>query len=339
MASAGRIPSRVLITGGCGFVGSNLVRLIGSVSPATHIVVLDRLTYAGQSINIEAVDPQPQLVIGDVCDRALVDKLVQSVDVVIHCAAESHNDASELDPTPFVATNVEGTFTVLEACRKHGVRYHHVSTDEVFGDLALNDPRTFSEASPYRPSSPYSATKASSDLLVQAWIRTYGLQATITNCTNNYGPYQHVEKFIPRQITNILTGRRPHLYGDGLHIRDWVHVEDHARAIWAVVTRGAIGESYVVGSGHGTSNRDILAQILKAMDQPSDAFVCVADRPGHDRRYAVDPSKIMNECDWQPCYTNMAQGIAQTVAWYRNNRAWWESQKEKTEAFYTRLGR
>ena len=226
-------PKNIVVTGGCGFIGSNFVHHVVREHPGVHVTVLDKLTYAGNPENIAGLPAdRVELVVGDVCDAALVDRLVAGADAVVHYAAESHNDNSIADPSPFLETNVRGTCTLIEACRKHGVRYHHVSTDEVYGDLALDDPARFTEETPYRPSSPYSSTKAASDMLVRAWVRTFGLAATISNCSNNYGPYQHVEKFIPRQITNLIDGARPKLYGDGRNVRDWIHTEDHSSAVW-----------------------------------------------------------------------------------------------------------
>ena len=238
-------PKNIIVTGGCGFIGSNFVHHVVREHPGAHVTVLDKLTYAGNPENIAgSLEDRVELVVGDVCDEGLLDRLVPGHDAIVHFAAESHNDNSIADPGPFVRTNVVGTYRLLEACRRHGVRYHHVSTGEVYGALALDDPARFTEETPYRPSSPYSSTKASSDMLVRAWTRTYGLRATISNCSNNYGPYQHVEKFIPRQITNVLCGIRPKLYGDGKNVRDWIHTEDHSSAVWEILTRGRFGETY-----------------------------------------------------------------------------------------------
>lgn len=241
-------PKNVIVTGGAGFIGSNFVHWVIDNQPGVHVTVLDALTYAGNPDNIAGL-PQDRMtfVHGDICDAELVDKLAADADAIVHFAAESHNDNSILDPTPFLRTNVEGTFTLLQAARKHDLRFHHISTDEVYGDLALDDPARFTEETPYHPSSPYSSTKASSDMLVRAWVRTYGVRATISNCSNNYGPRQHIEKFIPRQITNILCGIRPKLYGDGLNVRDWIHTEDHSSAVWDILTKGEIGETYLIG--------------------------------------------------------------------------------------------
>ena len=332
-------PRSIIVTGGCGFIGSNFVRWVAREHPEVHVTVLDKLTYAGNPGNIAGLDPERvELVVGDICDAELLDRIVPGHDAIVHYAAESHNDNSIADPEPFLRTNVEGTFRLLEACRKHGVRYHHVSTDEVYGDLALDDPARFTEETPYHPSSPYSSTKAASDMLVRAWHRTYGLKATISNCSNNYGPYQHVEKFIPRQITNILDGIRPKLYGDGRNVRDWIHTEDHSSAVWAILTRGRVGETYLIGADGERSNIDVLRAILKAMGKDEDDFDWVRDRPGHDRRYAIDSSKLRRELGWEPAHTDFAEGLAQTIAWYRDNEQWWRPAKQATEAKYAAQG-
>ena len=332
-------PKNIIVTGGCGFIGSNFVHHVVREHPGVRVTVLDKLTYAGNPENIAGLPAdRVELVVGDVCDAELLDRLVPGHDAVVHYAAESHNDNSIADPEPFLRTNVEGTFRLLEACRKHGVRYHHVSTDEVYGDLALDDPARFTEETPYRPSSPYSSTKASSDLLVRAWHRTFGVRATISNCSNNYGPYQHVEKFIPRQITNILDGARPRLYGDGRNVRDWIHTEDHSSAVWEILTRGRIGETYLIGADGERSNIDVLRAILAAMGKDPDGFDWVRDRPGHDRRYAIDPSKLRRELGWEPRHTDFAEGLAETIRWYRDNEAWWRPAKEATEARYREQG-
>ncbi|MCF2622212.1 dTDP-glucose 4,6-dehydratase [Collinsella tanakaei] len=328
-------PRRILVTGGCGFIGSNFVRWVVREQPGVHMTVLDKLTYAGNPENIAGLPAdRVELVVGDICDAALVNRLVERADAVVHFAAESHNDNSIADPEPFVRTNVNGTYALIEACRKYDVRYHHVSTDEVYGDLALDDPARFTEETPYRPSSPYSSTKAASDMLVRAWVRTYGLRATISNCSNNYGPYQHVEKFIPRQITNILCGMRPVLYGDGRNVRDWIHVDDHSSALWEVLTCGRIGETYLVGADGERSNIEVLRAILHVMGRPEDEFDRVRDRPGHDRRYAIDPTKIRRELGWWPVHTDFEAGLAETIPWYRDNEPWWRPAKEETEAKY-----
>ena len=332
-------PERIVVTGGCGFIGSNFVHHVVREHPGVHVTVLDKLTYAGNPDNIAGLPAdRVELVVGDICDAALVDRLVSETDAVVHYAAESHNDNSIADPSPFLKTNVEGTYTLIEACRKHGVRYHHVSTDEVYGDLALDDPARFTEETPYRPSSPYSSTKASSDLLVRAWARTFGLAATISNCSNNYGPYQHVEKFIPRQVTNLIDGVRPKLYGDGRNVRDWIHTEDHSSAVWCILTRGRIGETYLIGADGELDNITVLREILKCFGRDEDDFDWVRDRPGHDRRYAIDATKLRRELGWEPRHTDFAAGLAETIRWYRDNEAWWRPAKEATEARYRAQG-
>ena len=332
-------PKNIIVTGGCGFIGSNFVRWVAREHPEVHVTVLDKLTYAGNPENIAGLDPERvELVVGDICDAALLDELVPGHDAVVHYAAESHNDNSIADPAPFLRTNVEGTFALVEACRKFGVRYHHVSTDEVYGDLALDDPARFTEETPYHPSSPYSSTKAASDMLVRAWVRTYGLRATISNCSNNYGPYQHPEKFIPRQVTNILDGVRPRLYGDGRNVRDWIHTEDHSSAVWTILTRGSVGETYLIGADGERSNIDVLRAILRAMGRPEDGFDWVRDRPGHDRRYAIDPTKLRRELGWEPAHTDFAAGLEATIAWYRGHESWWRAAKDAAEARYAAQG-
>ena len=332
-------PKRIIVTGGAGFIGSNFAHWVADNQPGVHVTVLDKLTYAGNPANLDGIaEDRCELVVGDICDEELVDRLFAQADACVHFAAESHNDNSIADPAPFVRTNVEGTFTLLEAARRHGTRFHHISTDEVYGDLALDDPARFTEETPYHPSSPYSSTKASSDLLVRAWFRTYGVPVTISNCSNNYGPRQHIEKFIPRQITNILSGIRPKLYGDGLNVRDWIHTEDHSSAVWAILTRGRLGETYLIGADGERNNRDVLAAILAEMGCGPDDFDWVRDRPGHDRRYAIDSSKLRAELGWAPKHTDFAEGLAATIEWYRANEDWWRPAKEATEAKYAAQG-
>ena len=332
-------PKAIIVTGGAGFIGSNFVHWVVDNQPDVHVTVLDALTYAGNLDNLAGIEEDRMTFVhGNICDAELVDKLFAEVDAVVHFAAESHNDNSIADPTPFLKTNVEGTFTLLQAARKHDVRFHHISTDEVYGDLALDDPARFTEETPYHPSSPYSSTKASSDMLVRAWVRTYGVRATISNCSNNYGPRQHIEKFIPRQITNILSGIRPKLYGDGKNVRDWIHTEDHSSAVWEILTRGRIGETYLIGADGERGNIDVLRAILEAMGKEPDDFDWVRDRPGHDRRYAIDSTKLRTELGWQPKHTDFAKGLAATIEWYEENRSWWESVKQETEAKYAAQG-
>ena len=332
-------PHNIIVTGGCGFIGSNFVHHVVREHPGVHVTVLDKLTYAGRRENIAGLPAdRVELVVGDVCDADLLDRIVPGYDAIVHYAAESHNDNSIADPEPFLRTNVEGTFRLLEAVRRYGVRYHHVSTDEVYGDLALDDPARFTESTPYRPSSPYSSTKAASDMLVRAWTRTYGLRTTISNCSNNYGPYQHVEKFIPRQITNVLDGERPRLYGDGRNVRDWVHAEDHSSAVWDILTRGRLGETYLIGADGERDNLTVLRDILSVMGRDPDDFDWVRDRPGHDRRYAIDSSKLRRELGWRPRHTDFQAGLEATIAWYRDNEAWWRPVKAATEARYRAQG-
>ena len=330
---------RVLVTGGAGFIGSNFVHQTVRERPDVQVTVIDALTYAGEEASLAAVADNITFVRGDIADADLVDRLVADADVVVHFAAESHNDNSLTNPWPFVQTNVIGTYTLLEAVRRHSTRFHHISTDEVYGDLELDDPAKFTPQTPYNPSSPYSSTKAASDLLVRAWVRSFGVQATISNCSNNYGPYQHVEKFIPRQITNVVDGIRPKLYGTGENVRDWIHVEDHNSAVWTIIDRGRIGETYLIGADGEENNKAVVELILELTGQPRDAYDLVSDRPGHDMRYAIDSGKLRTELGWTPRYGSFRDGLAATIEWYRANEAWWRPQKDATEAIYARLGR
>jgi dTDP-glucose 4,6-dehydratase len=328
----------VLVTGGAGFIGSNFTRWVVGHTDA-RVIVLDKLTYAGRRDTLAGLpEDRAELVVGDICDANLVGRLVAGVDAVVHFAAESHNDNSLRDPWPFVQTNIVGTYTLLQAVREHGTRYHHVSTDEVYGDLELDDPGRFHEGTPYNPSSPYSASKAASDHLVRAWVRSFGVRATVSNCSNNYGPWQHIEKFIPRQITNILVGQRPKLYGAGQNVRDWIHVDDHNAAVWTILERGRIGETYLIGADGEQSNLDVMRTILLLLGRPEDEFEHVTDRPGHDLRYAIDSAKLRSELGWQPRYRSFEDGLAATIAWYRDNEAWWRPAKEAVEAGYAKQG-
>jgi dTDP-glucose 4,6-dehydratase len=330
---------KVLVTGGAGFIGSNFVLRARETRPHWQLTVLDALTYAGNRANLEAVADDIDFVEGSVADAAVVDRLVKDAEVVVHFAAESHNDNSLDDPWPFVEANVVGTYQLLEAVRRHGVRLHHISTDEVYGDLELDDPERFTESTSVNPSSPYSATKASADLLVRAWIRSFGIEATLSNCSNNYGPFQHVEKFIPRQITNILRDVKPKLYGAGANVRDWIHVDDHNDAVATIIEQGRLGETYLIGADGEQNNRQIVALLLELMGKPDDWYDLVADRPGHDLRYAIDSSKLREETGWAPRYEDIRTGLRQTIDWYRDNEAWWAPVKDRTEAVYDRLGR
>jgi dTDP-glucose 4,6-dehydratase len=273
-----------------------------------------------------------------VADASLVDSLVAGADAVVHYAAESHNDNSLRDPRPFLETNIVGTYTLIEAARRHGTRFHHISTDEVYGDLELDDPARFTEQTPYNPSSPYSATKAGSDLLVRAWVRSFGLRATLSNCSNNYGPYQHVEKFIPRQITNVIDGVRPRVYGQGRNVRDWIHAQDHSSAVLAILERGRIGQTYLIGADGERDNRAVVELVLELMGQAPEAYDLVTDRAGHDLRYAIDATKLRTELGWEPAYRDFGAGLAATIRWYRENEDWWRPQKAATEARYAELG-
>jgi dTDP-glucose 4,6-dehydratase len=330
---------KVLVTGGAGFIGANFVLRTARTRPDWQVRVLDALTYAGNADSLASVSDRVELVEGSVADADLVDRLVKDSDVVVHFAAESHNDNSLDDPWPFVETNVIGTYQLLEAVRRHGVRLHHVSTDEVYGDLELDDPAKFTEQTPYNPSSPYSATKASADLLVRAWVRSFEVQATLSNCSNNYGPFQHVEKFIPRQITNILTGVKPKLYGQGTNVRDWIHVDDHNDAVVTIIEQGRLGETYLIGAEGERNNREIVETLLRLMGKPTDWYDLVSDRPGHDLRYAIDATKLRDETGWRPQYQDIDAGLEATVAWYRDNEQFWRGAKERAEATYARLGR
>lgn len=330
--------SHLLVTGGAGFIGSNFVHYLLDNTEHT-VTVLDKMTYAANKASLDGLDvTRFNLMVGDIADRELTDELVAQADAVIHYAAESHNDNSLANPEPFIHTNLVGTFTLLEAVRRHGTRYHHISTDEVFGDLALEDPAKFTETTPYNPSSPYSSTKAGSDLLVRAWVRSFGIEATISNCSNNYGPYQHIEKFIPRQITNILSGLTPKLYGEGLNVRDWIHASDHSSAVLRILESGKIGETYLIGADGEENNITVLRTILRLMGKDENDFEHVIDRPGHDMRYAINGTRLREELGWEPQFTDFEAGLADTIAWYTDNRSWWEPLKAEVEAKYAKAG-
>ncbi|MCT3567041.1 dTDP-glucose 4,6-dehydratase [Levilactobacillus brevis] len=338
----------LLVTGGAGFIGSNFVHYVYNHHPEVKITVLDKLTYAGNRANLEEIlGDRVKLVVGDICDAPLVDELMQQTDAVVHYAAESHNDNSLKDPWPFIETNIIGTYTLIQSAHKFNKRFHHVSTDEVYGDLPLREDlpghgegvgEKFTPTSRYKPSSPYSSSKASSDLLVRAWVRSFGLQATISNCSNNYGPYQYIEKFIPRQITNILSGIRPKLYGSGKNVRDWIHTNDHSTAVWDILTKGKIGETYLIGADGEMNNKDVLEMILELMGQPKDAYDVVKDRPGHDLRYAIDSTKLRTELGWQPEFTDFQSGLKATIDWYTDHQDWWQADKNKVESNYAKNG-
>ena len=319
---------RIVVTGGAGFIGANFVHTLWNDHPEVDVEVLDAFTYAANEKSLTDVTPEQakRLTVtkGSVTDADVVDEVVKNADAVVHFAAESHNDNSISGPTPFIQTNLVGTFTLLEAVRKHDTRFHHVSTDEVYGDLELDDPAKFTVETPYNPSSPYSASKAGSDMLVRAWIRTFGIPATISNCSNNYGPYQHIEKFIPRMITNRLVGIRPRLYGEGANVRDWIHVLDHNDAVWEILQRGTLGDTYLIGADGETSNKEVVHMLNEIMGHPADDYDHVSDRAGHDLRYAIDPTKMRDELGWQPSVT-LDEGLRRTVRWYLENRGWWQA--------------
>lgn len=329
---------KLLVTGGAGFIGSNFVHFVMKERPDWHVTVFDSLTYAGNKENLNGLsEDRYSFIEGDICDPKAIDEAVAGVDLVVHFAAESHVDNSISGPWPFVKTNVEGTYQVLEAVKKHQKRLHHISTDEVYGDLDREEPR-FTENSQYKPSSPYSSTKAGSDMLVRAWIHTYGIEATISNCSNNYGPYQHVEKLIPRQITEVLEGRKPRLYGEGENIRDWIHAEDHSAGVLAIIEKGKLGEVYLIGADGEKTNKEVIQTILRLMGKDENDFEQVRDRPGNDRRYAIDSSKLRSELGWSPRYTSFEDGLKATIEWYKNNEDWWKPQKTETEAKYKAQG-
>lgn len=328
---------KLLVTGGAGFIGSNFVHFILNTYPDYEVVVFDNLTYAGNLENLKVAEGNPkyQFVKGDIADAVLVDELVAKSDVIVHFAAESHVDRSILGPEAFVRTNVLGTFTLLEAARKYGKRFHHVSTDEVFGALTP-EAKPFDEMTPYDPRSPYSASKAGSDHLVRAYYHTYGLPVTISNCSNNYGPYHFPEKLIPLAITNLLEGKSVPVYGDGLQVRDWLYVEDHCRAIDLIIHKGKIGETYCIGGNAEKENIWIVKELLKLLDKDESSIEYVQDRPGHDRRYAINFDKIKTELGWEPS-VSLEEGLQRTVEWFKANEAWWKSVKSgEYQEYYTK---
>ena len=307
---------RVLVTGGAGFIGSNFVRRTLETRPEVEISVLDALTYAGDLANLHGLEGQFQFHQGNILDKNLVESLISKVDLVVHFAAETHNDNSLKSARPFLETNVLGTFEIIQACVKHGVRLHHISTDEVFGDLPLDSDKKFTPDTAYNPSSPYSSSKAASDMLVRAWGRSFGLKATISNCSNNFGPYQHQEKLIPRMIGLIASGQRPQLYGNGRNVRDWIHVDDHNDGVWAIIDKGQIGETYLLGASNERSNLQVVEVLLNYFDKPADWVEFTTDRPGHDLRYAIDASKTLNELGWNPVGGNFEDKLRQMIPFY-----------------------
>jgi dTDP-glucose 4,6-dehydratase len=319
---------KILVTGGAGFIGSNFIHHILKTYPDYEIINLDALTYAGNLENLKEFENEPRyaFIKGDICNKELANELVAKVDAVVHFAAESHVDRSILDSEAFVRTNVIGTHTLLEAARQAGnKRFHHVSTDEVFGSLTA-DEAPFSETTPYDPRSPYSASKAGSDHLVRAYFHTHNLPITISNCSNNYGPYHFPEKLIPLIITNLIEDKKIPIYGNGLQIRDWLYVEDHCKAIDLIIHRGKIGETYCVGGNSEKPNLEIAKTILDLLHKDESMLEYVEDRKGHDKRYAINFAKIKNELGWEPQVT-FEKGLQKTVAWFQNNEAWWKNVK------------
>ncbi|MBC7343526.1 MAG: dTDP-glucose 4,6-dehydratase [Clostridia bacterium] len=321
---------KVLVTGGAGFIGSNFVQYLLREHPDWQILNLDKLTYAGNLENLVAIqdDPRYTFVHGDVADRGLVHNLFarEKFDLVAHLAAESHVDRSILDASPFIETNIKGTQVLLEAAKRYQVqKFLQVSTDEVYGSLGPDDP-PFTEESPIRPNSPYSASKASADLLARAYFITFGVPVVITRCSNNYGPYQHPEKFIPTIILNALADSPIPVYGDGQNVRDWIHVQDHCRALDLALQRGEAGQVYNIGANNEHSNLDIVRTILKIMGKPETLITFVKDRPGHDRRYAINPAKLVAELGWRP-QVDFATGLEDLITWYTTHRPWWERVK------------
>lgn len=316
--------TNIVITGGVGFIGSNFVRYIIKKYPKTKITIVDKLTYASTIETIEDLLKNENITFEklDITDYKNIEKIVKNKDLIVNFAAESHNDNSLENPHNFLMSNIVGTYNLLELARKHNIRYHHISTDEVYGDIELESTEQFNENSQYKPSSPYSATKAASDMLVKGWIRSFNIKATISNCSNNYGPYQHPEKFIPRQITNILNNKKPILYGNGLNVRDWIHVEDHSQAVDLIIDNGRIGETYLIGVNNEINNITVLKQILKEMNKDEDYFDFVEDRKGHDLKYSINPTKLNKELNFKPKHTDFNKGLKETIKWYKENINW-----------------
>lgn len=322
---------KILVTGGAGFIGSNFIHYWLVNHPEDHIVNLDKLNYAGNLENLQDIEKSPnyKFIKGDICDPKVVGEAMKDVDIVLNFAAESHVDRSILDPAPFIMTNVVGTQVLLDAAQEAGIkRFHHISSDEVFGALTLDSKESFNEETPYNPSSPYAASKAASDYLVRAYYHTYNLPTTITNCSNNFGPYQFPEKLISLAITNLLQGKKVPLYGDGLYVRDWLYVEDHCAAIDLVLQKGEVGETYCIGIDSDIPNIEVVKKILKLLAKDEDQIEYVKDRPGHDRRYAIDAAKIKKELGWQPQF-DFDKALAATVNWYQTHQEWWKKLKDK----------
>ncbi len=325
---------RILVTGGAGFMGSDFVRYWVGRYPKDRVVVLDKLTYAGNLENLDSVKDSPnyKFIKGDICDEKLVDKLMEDIDVVVHFAAESHVDRSILNPTPFFTTNVIGTLNLLNSALKHKVkRFHHISTDEVFGALPLDSKLKFTEDTPYKPNSPYAASKAAADHLVRAYFKTYGLPITISNSSNNFGPHQFPEKFIPLTITNALEDREVPIYGDGLYVRDWLYVHDHTSAVESVLQDGKVGETYLVSAEHEYPNIKIAKKILDILGKDPSLIRFVKDRPGHDRKYSLDATKIKKQLGWEPKFHSFDEALEHKINWYKENKPWWR--RVKTGAY------
>ena len=328
---------KILVTGGAGFIGSNFIHYWLTKYPQDQITNLDKLTYAGNLDNLSGIEDLSnyQFVEGDICNSGLVNRLTEGIDLIVHFAAESHVDRSIDGPAVFVETNIVGTQVLLDAAVENKAgHFHHISTDEVFGSLDLESKEKFSEVTKYDPRSPYSASKAAADHLVKAYFHTYQLPVTITNCSNNYGPYQYPEKFIPRMVTSLIEGGKIQIWGDGKYVRDWLFVEDHCRAIDLVIKEGKPGETYCVGGLTGdVNNLELAKKVLKIMELGEDKLEFVTDRPSHDRRYAVDWAKIKNELGWEP-EKDLDEGLEETINWYEENKMWWRKLKEEAEAFY-----
>lgn len=330
---------KLLVTGAAGFIGSNFVRYWAETHPEDEVIILDKLTYAGNRANFEPLAPNHSFIEGDIADEETVRKAMEGCDTVVHFAAETHVDRSITDPYVFTRTNVMGTHVLLETARQLGIkRFHHVSTDEVFGALELDEKEKFTEDTAYDPSSPYSASKAGSDHLVRAYHRTYGLPVTISNCSNNYGPYLHPEKFISRSIIRLINGNNIRLYAPGNQMRDWLFVRDHCRAIDDILQKGEIGQTYCVGGmTEGITNKEVAQKIINLMGLPEDRLEMITDRPGHDQKYDIDWTKINKELGWQPEH-DFEQGLKETIEWYQNNRQWWEQSAKDSEEFYQKKG-
>lgn len=330
-----RSEQRILITGGAGFIGSNFVRFVMHERPSWRIVNYDALTYAGNPANLADVadDPRYEFVHGDIRDRDELIHALPGCDSVVHFAAESHVDRSIADASPFVSTNVLGTQVLLDACRELGTiqRFVHIGTDEVYGELPLDRPDLkFTEQTPLKPNSPYSASKAAADLLALSYHTTFDLPVVVTRCSNNFGPYQHPEKVIPLFVTNLIDGQKVPLYGDGLNVRDWLHVIDHCEAVLAVLERGELGEVYNIGGNNEQSNVNLTHTILDLIGCGKELIQPVEDRLGHDRRYAIDSSKIQSELGWRPTRSTWPEALAQTIDWYKSNESWWRPLKQRT---------